>query len=728
MSNRKLNQQVDDLSIAYRADEERYRANGYSGPYEEYNEPQLIGHMMLTAHSLEKGLSSDVFELGHGFGKLMELVGMVELYAKRHYDTKNFAYINALSILEKHIELYRHTEYEAAIRDMFATVRQSLDELSSKNRGLAGIKKVSRQSKLANDKKNFAELVEGRSSVRAFSDEPINRRDLKEAIRLAQRSPSACNRQASRVYEINDPEIIKEVMFIQEGFSYQTPPQCIALIVADDHNFSGAGERNQGYIDGGLFAMSFMYALEYKKLAACPLHASFTHDKEQLFRKLLNIPDNEKLIVFIAIGQFKEEYTVAKSYRYPVDYILKEVTQIDKTALAAPTIQVSESANASTLTPGLKEMITNVKRRLRIRTRIRSIRAAHKEGKLFFALYKKVALISRGKKRRVFIFGAPFHSNLGDQAQTYCMEAWYAKHFPDSSIVSIDTLSAFRMDQHLVRKVRSIIRPNDHIVLHSGYHTTDLWDMENQLNLTVIKAFPDFHITVFPQTVHFESLDNLKYTAEVYNNHGNITLMCRDEQSYATAKKYFDKVNLKLMPDVVTSLVGDNNIGLIPTDGDRDGILMCFRNDKESKHGKDINTIKQQISEITNTINQADTTIEGDPYYIGTHRRAVLGEFFSKVARHKLVITDRYHGTIFSVITNTPVIVLGSTDHKLSSGVKWFSDKVFSDAVYYAESPKEAVKMAKELYGKYDFTKKIPPVFNEKYWDRVDSVYEGVAK
>lgn len=49
----------------------------------------------------------------------------------------------------------------------------------------------------------------------------------------------------------------------------------------------------------------------------------------------------------------------------------------------------------------------------------------------------------------------------------------------------------------------------------------------------------------------------------------------------------------------------------------------------------------------------------------------------------KLVITDRYHGLIFSVITHTPVIVFKSFDTKISSGVKWFKDLEW---VHYVDS------------------------------------------
>src|SRR5690606_39434039 len=61
-------------------------------------------------------------------------------------------------------------------------------------------------------------------------------------------------------------------------------------------------------------------------------------------------------------------------------------------------------------------------------------------------------------------------------------------------------------------------------------------------------------------------------------------------------------------------------------------------------------------------------SLDIDPYYLAKRRRGVIEEFLQNIKRHKLVITDRYHGTIFAIAANTPVIVLGSTDHKLSSG------------------------------------------------------------
>lgn len=707
--------QATELDLAYQGDRDRYVKSSFWGKYDGYNQKQLASHIMLDSHSLEKSLSSENFELGHGFNKVEELADLLITYKERGFDISHMAYRTGLSIIKIHIEMYHGTEYEDTIERLVARIKE--DSLDKSVTDIAGVKKIEYLSKKDNDKKNFADLAEGRFSVREFSGKKIDKKDIEEAIRIAQKSPSACNRQSTRIHRIHDKEIAKEIMTIQDGFSYDTPPEYILLVTTDDSSFSGPGERNQGFIDGGMFAMSLMYALEYKKIAACPLHASFTFDKEKLFRQILDIPDSEKLIVFLALGSFKDSFVVAKSYRYPTSYIINDITQLksreeqvaqESTKIPEPIIRLSAV---------IHEKIRTLKRKVRIRTRLRSVQRARQEGKTFFNIYSRLVFLTRSKKSKVYIFGAPFHSNLGDQAQTYCMEKWYKDKFPDRSVLSIDTASAQKQEFYIINKIRQTIKSGDRIVLHSGYHTTDIWEMENNLNLRIIETFPDFPIVVFPQTIHFEDNNNLRKTVDIYRKHGNITLMCRDEESHKIAKENFDNVHILLMPDIVTSLIGDSDFIVPPHEKERDGIAMCFRNDKESKYGSEVQFMKKSVEDLTNRVDVMDTTVDTDWEFIAANRPKILRNFMKDLSKYKLVITDRYHGTIFSAITGTPVIVIGSTDHKLSSGVKWFTDKFFKDAIFYAGSPSEAIKMAHKIYGRYDYGKEIPPIFNEKYWN-----------
>src|SRR5690606_33526909 len=106
------------------------------------------------------------------------------------------------------------------------------------------------------------------------------------------------------------------------GFhGYDTPP-VLALVLTDTRSFRGPNERNNVYIDGGSFMMSFLLGLEYEGLAACPLNTMFSVKEEKKTRRILGLADNYNFISYVAIGNFREQNKVAKSFRFPVDDII----------------------------------------------------------------------------------------------------------------------------------------------------------------------------------------------------------------------------------------------------------------------------------------------------------------------------------------------------------------------------------------------------------------------
>ena len=64
--------------------------------------------------------------------------------------------------------------------------------------------------------------------------------------------------------------------------------------------------------------------------------------------------------------------------------------------------------------------------------------------------------------------------------------------------------------------------------------------------------------------------------------------------------------------------------------------------------------------------------------------------------KYEVVITDRYHGTIFALIANVPVIVLSSKDHKVSTGLDWFKG-VYDGMVYSAKSIENAYEITEKI-------------------------------
>lgn len=319
-------------------------------------------------------------------------------------------------------------------------------------------------------------------------------------------------------------------------------------------------------------------------------------------------------------------------------------------------------------------------------------------------------------RRMVFLFGSPGHQNMGDQAQTYCIEQWLKANYPQYGL-KIFTLS--KSTERIYTLLRRFIRKNDMLICHSGYHITDLYD-ERLPYMELAKRFKDHNIIIFPQTVFFNDKRKLEEIAEVFNSHGNVLLMCRDKVSYEEAELHFTSCKLMLMPDIVTSLIGARQYNK-----HRDGVLFCMRNDKEAFYSKaEIDAFRDRFKDYHTQV--TDTTLHDISLdYITSNREKVLLDIFEEYSRYKLVITDRYHGTIFSLIAGTPVIVISSTDHKLSSGVQWFPQE-FSDYLSYTPNLDEAYKQASHQLERHDLNYVLPSYFKENYYDALKNEIERI--
>lgn len=324
----------------------------------------------------------------------------------------------------------------------------------------------------------------------------------------------------------------------------------------------------------------------------------------------------------------------------------------------------------------------------------------------------RVALnvISRKNKKTIWVFGSPNHSNLGDQAQTYCIERWANENYPKHSVfIFIQFVS--KLDYLLLKVLRKIIGKDDILICHSGYHMTELYPL-HKIYSAVACEFLDFPLVIFPQTVNFSSIEEGMRVAKIFDSHPNCTLLCRDAVSFETAKQLFKKTKLLLYPDVVTTMIGKYTFSY-----KRKGVLCCMRNDKEAFYtAEQILKLRERIvSELNEIADIGDTTICRSAKEIISDRKKVLEEYWDNFAHYKVIITDRYHGTIFSLIAGTPVVVIGSTDHKLSSGVKWFPKEIFSDYVSFAQNLEEAFEMAKERI-KNPPQNSLPPYFVTEYY------------
>lgn len=309
---------------------------------------------------------------------------------------------------------------------------------------------------------------------------------------------------------------------------------------------------------------------------------------------------------------------------------------------------------------------------------------------------------------RIYYFLTPTHSNLGDQAQLLCWLRFFKQWYPDYEVIQIPLVVG--TDEVFIA-IKSKITTNDLVYIHSGYLVCDLYN-NWQMLCRVIDEFYDNKITILPQTVHFLSSKIQEQVAKCFNKHSKLHLICRDRISYSKAMTIFSKNEISLKPDVVTSLIGTN---FVHCSANRNGVLFCMRNDAEKLYtDEEINHLKAKLNGVF--INNSDTTIIAKIWDWPLRREQFIKDFLLSFSKYQVIVTDRYHGTIFSQIVDTPVVVLASTDHKLKSGVNWFPRNIFHENIMFANDLCEAYELIKKVLDRKGKIIENPTYFLDNYF------------
>jgi len=294
-------------------------------------------------------------------------------------------------------------------------------------------------------------------------------------------------------------------------------------------------------------------------------------------------------------------------------------------------------------------------------------------------IYLNVLKKSKKNKRKIFLIGTPWYGNIGDQAITIGEKYIIGILFKDYKIIEIPYEVYMSKLQNFFK---FNIEEDDIIFLQGGGNLGSLYKNEENLRRLIINEYKNNKIIIMPVSIFFHENNfgkqELEKSMQIYNRHNNLTIMSRDEISYNFAKKFFYKVNNVLVPDIVTSLeetIDNKNIK-------RDGVQFFLRSDIEKILSNEVvEKLKKYLIEKKIKYNVKDTTIKNLIITKSERKEKFLSRLLM-ASKSRLVITDRFHGLVFSVITHTPVIVFKSFDTKIESGIKWFSNL---DWVYYVK-------------------------------------------
>jgi len=237
---------------------------------------------------------------------------------------------------------------------------------------------------------------------------------------------------------------------------------------------------------------------------------------------------------------------------------------------------------------------------------------------------------------------------------------------------------------HKSDRLRQSLDKSSVILMHGGGNFGTLWPHEQAFRLKTLKEFAGIPVIQMPQSIHFGDDDVLEETRSAIQRHGNFTLVVRDKPSYDFAVAQFE-CKVFLCPDMAF-FIGPIESGrnftfdrfiLSRTDHEKSGNWINDLAGLNPEVSVDVDDwLEQGVPEkILNRIQRhtAGFRAVADPsnqtllklWHALAKARMARGR--ELLERGRVVISDRLHVHILSILLNKPHILIDNSYGKLSS-------------------------------------------------------------
>lgn len=294
----------------------------YSATIPRYKDQlRYQGRLIARYHVIEKALSLKYPRAGFGAEKVKDLLLALHEYEKRFgFDRMSVVALNVLFAYHN-FNLEHGVDNTTLYEELCALRAKVPSSLLNETRG--GVKLITRQEIEQATTMDFERFVSSRYSVRHFAEKGVELEVVRRAVSMALKTPSVCNRQTCRVYVFSTEDAKRKILSYQNGNSgFGEFASVILLVTSELGYFTGYVERNEPFIDGGMFAMSLVYALHSLGLGTCCLNLCNNYSKNHALRKVAHIGDSEALIMMIAVGHLPATLQVAQSPRRDLEEVM----------------------------------------------------------------------------------------------------------------------------------------------------------------------------------------------------------------------------------------------------------------------------------------------------------------------------------------------------------------------------------------------------------------------
>lgn len=265
--------------------------------------------ILQTAHRLEKGMCVRNPRKLWGFEKAEQLVSLIACESKKQAPDSDAVNIGK-GVLASYM-MYKASQEDAGEKEKLKALKEKVAKsginFPTGITEYGGTLHLTKEDMLV---KGCDQLFLTRHSIRDYDESPVNIQRIEEAIELALRAPSACNRQANQVYVISAQDRINV------GSQNEYNADKYVIITGNIRAFN-LNEQNDWIVSASIFAGYLSLALHAKGIGSCVIRKDIVEESTYCknLRKLLSIPDDEQIIIEIAIGNYKESFDVPISHR-----------------------------------------------------------------------------------------------------------------------------------------------------------------------------------------------------------------------------------------------------------------------------------------------------------------------------------------------------------------------------------------------------------------------------
>lgn len=234
------------------------------------------------------------------------------------------------------------------------------------------------------------------------------------------------------------------------------------------------------------------------------------------------------------------------------------------------------------------------------------------------------------------------------------------------------------------QRLAQALQSNPVILLQGGGNFGTLWPEIQGFRLKVLRDFPGVPVIQLPQSIHFEDDRVLDKTAQAIRAHGNFTLLARDQPSHEFATRHFD-CPVSLCPDMAffigalecASRPQCERFILARTDHEKSAnwieALAALRHASsvEVSDWLQAGWLERALSRVERHTAGVRAVFDRDHRLLlklwNCLARARLQRGQALLARGQVVISDRLHVHILSILLNKPHVLIDNVYGKLGN-------------------------------------------------------------